>query len=321
MIKQGCIILISAAAMVNAAYAQQVTQNNKEEVFMKIHTQEDVQRRVVQTYYEKIRTGNFNAENDNDLFTPEVKVFFPKIGFAQGSVALDKISEQVRQFFNSRSSFEPDHRNFIVTGNTVVVEELYTGAIDRGDVQANTGGLDGKFCMVFEFVGNRIDRVYGTVDRIFEANARVQGLGLNPDQPTDPKEITEQQTRTVVTDFFDIQSGKKQGVVTELFADVVDFDLAGNAVKFPWVGKRGTKVEVVDYFHVLHQNIKSLKFDVEFIAIHGENAVAVGQLSSVILKYNKVFNAQFVNIFKVRDGKIVKYHFMEDSYRLNEEMK
>lgn len=134
-------------------------------------------------------------------------------------------------------------------------------------------------------------------------------------------EYSELFTKAVIDEFFQIQLGKKQGNLADLFADSVDFDLPGNEEKFPWVGKRNTKKEVEDFFKVLYQNIKSEKFEVEFIAINGENAVAVGQLSSVILKYNKVFSTQFVNIFKVRNGKIVKYHFMEDSFRLNEEMK
>ncbi|WP_292010691.1 nuclear transport factor 2 family protein [Chryseobacterium sp.] len=132
--------------------------------------------------------------------------------------------------------------------------------------------------------------------------------------------ILDQQTREIIEEFYSVQSGKKRGNLTELFAEVVDFDLPGNMEKFPWTGKRNTKKEVEDFFKILYENVKSEKFDVEFISVNGENAVAVGQLSSVILKYNKVFNTQFAAIFKVRNGKIVKYHFMEDNYRLNEEM-
>ncbi|OYD40668.1 hypothetical protein [Sphingobacterium cellulitidis] len=31
---------------------------------------------------------------------------------------------------------------------------------------------------------------------------------------------------------------KKQGILADLFADLVDFDLAGNEEKFPWMGVR-----------------------------------------------------------------------------------
>lgn len=47
----------------------------------------------------------------------------------------------------------------------------------------------------------------------------------------------------------------------------------------------------------------------------------VDSLVSKILPYNKSFSTTFVVILKVVDEKIVKYHFLEDSYKLNEEMR
>jgi len=128
-------------------------------------------------------------------------------------------------------------------------------------------------------------------------------------------------TRMVVEDFYNIQFGRKKGNITDLFADEIDWDLPGNKEKFPWTGKRQTKKEIEEFFQILYHNIESVKFDIDFISVNGENATVVGNLSSKILKYDKVFDTEFVVIFKVIDGKIVKYHFLEDSYKLNKEMK
>lgn len=307
--------------MANGAYAQQFTKNRKE-VIMVNNPQQEVQRLVALSYYEKINSGNFNDGSYYNLFTEDVKVFYPKFGFAEGKAGIKKFGEQVRKLFNNLT-FELDKFNFIVTDNIVVVEGVEKGAIYTGSTFPDNDVSFGKFCTVFEFEGNRIKRMYCYVDPD-HAGMDTEVVTLLKDiqnpKETEQKSI-EIQTQKIVEEFYEIQSGKKQRSMAELFADKVDFDLPGNKEKFPWTGKRSTKKEVEDYFKVLYQNIKSEKFDVEFIAINGENAVAVGQLSSVILKYDKVFNAQFVNIFKIRNGKIVKYHFLEDSYRLNEEMK
>jgi ketosteroid isomerase-like protein len=290
---------------------------------MTSNSQQEVQRLVAQSYYEKINSGNFNDDSYYDLFTEDVKVFYPKFGFAEGKDGVKKFGQQVRKLFNNLT-FELDKFNFIVADNTVVVEGVEKGAIHTGAVFPDNEVSYGKFCTVFEFEDNHIKRMYCYVDPD-HAGVDKEVVALLKNDIQNLKEIEhkdiEIQTQKVVEEFYKILSGKKEGSLAELFAEAVDFDLPGNKEKFPWAGKRSTKKEVEDYFKVLYQNIKSEKFDVEFIAINGENAVAVGQLSSVILKYNKVFNAQFTNIFKIRDGKIVKYHFMEDSYRLNEEMK
>jgi len=286
------------------------------------NTLQEQQLKVAKSYYEIINSGNFDNDQYYDLFTEDVKLFYPKFGFAEGKAGIKQFGEQVRNLFKSLT-FELDKFNFIVTDNTVVVEGVEKGEVYTGLAFPDNKVSYGKFCTVFEFEGNRIKRMYCYVDPDHAAeDERVLALLKKHSQNgevIDQNEI-EAQTKKVVDEFYDIQSGRKQGSLVELFADTVDFDLPGNEQKFPWVGKRHTNKEVEDFFKVLFQNIRSEKFTVEYIAIQGEHAVAVGQLSSVILKYNKTFNTQFVNILKVRDGKIVKYHFMEDSYRLNEEM-
>ncbi|WP_052472666.1 nuclear transport factor 2 family protein [Myroides profundi] len=313
-------IIIASMTLLSVSSLQAQMFNQKD---VMIHnTLQEQQLKVAKSYYEKINSGNFDNDQYYDLFTEDVKLFYPKFGFAEGKAGIKRFGEQVRNLFKSLT-FELDKFNFIVTDNTVVVEGVEKGEVYTGLTFPDNKVSYGKFCTVFEFEGNRIKRMYCYVDPDHAAeDERILALLKKHNQNgevIDQNEI-EAQTKKVVDEFYDIQSGRKQGSLVELFADTVDFDLPGNEQKFPWVGKRHTNKEVEDFFKVLFQNIRSEKFTVEYIAIQGEHAVAVGQLSSVILKYNKTFNTQFVNILKVRDGKIVKYHFMEDSYRLNEEM-
>lgn len=127
-------------------------------------------------------------------------------------------------------------------------------------------------------------------------------------------------TREVVTKLLEIQSGKSAGKIEDLFADKVDWDMPGNESKFPWVGKRHTKQEVAAFFAEFRTHIEPVNLELEFCAFEGEHAVAVGHLTSKILKYDKLFSTAFTITFKVQEGKIVKYHFLEDSYKLSETM-
>ncbi|TKC05823.1 nuclear transport factor 2 family protein [Pedobacter frigoris] len=316
-------ILIASLAFLSVgnAFAQQkqIGNDNKETTMVMINEIQNKQRANAELYFRKVDAGEFDGGYYN-LFTEDVELYFPKFGFSKGK-------EGIKQFGVAMSGFlqglthDIENFNYIVSNNTVVVEGTEKGITIDGKPWPDNVTTFGKFCNVFEFEGDLIKRVHIYVDPDVTSEDVVRMARLNQDHKEKDVNLIERDTRTVVEEFYEIQSGKKEGGLAELFADKVDFDLAGNEEKFPWVGKRHTKKEVEDYFKVLYQNIKSEKFDVEFISINGEDAVAVGQLSSVILKYDKVFNAQFVNIFKVRNGKIIKYHFMEDSYRLNEEMK
>jgi len=317
MRKQLTTILTCTLIMANGANAQQLT-SNKKEVIM-INTQQEKQKRNVDTYFKKVDAGEFDSEYYG-LFTEDVELYFPKFGFGKGIEGMKQFAVAMSGFLQGLTH-DIENFNYITSNDMLVVEGTEKGiSIDGKEWPDNTTAF-GKFCNVFEFEGELIKRLHIYVDPDVTSEDAVRMARLNLEQNKSINKSADEVTKAVIDEFFQIQFGKKEGNLMDLFADSVDFDLPGNEEKFPWVGKRNTKKEVEDYFKLLYQNIKSEKFEVEYIAINGENAVAVGQLSSVILKYNKLFNTQFVNIIKVRNGKIVKFHFMEDSFRLNEEMK
>lgn len=212
-----------------------------------------------------------------------------------------------------------DNFNYIVSENFVVVEGTEKGVTQSDKEWPDHKIAFGKFCSIFEFDKDLIKRmhIYVDPDLTSEDIDRIVILNRNF-QKKDSISLPE--TKTVVQAFYDIQFGRKKGDITELFAENVDWDLPGNKEKFPWTGKRQTKNEIAEFFQQLYENVESKKFEIDFISVNAEHATAVGSLSSKILKYDKVFDTDFVAIFKVVNGKIVKYHFLEDSYKLNEEM-
>lgn len=271
----------------------------------------------VKTYFKKVDDGQFDEEYFN-LYTDNVELYYPKFGFEKGKEGIRNFGKTIGCHLQDLTH-DIDGFNYIISDNTIVVEGTEKGITRSGKKWPDNRISLGKFCNVFEFEGEFIKRVHIYVDPDFTSED-IERVRIFNNPFRDTQKMTAPSTKEVLEELYAIQSGKKEGNILDLFAENVDWDLPGNKEKFPWTGKRQTKKEIEDFFKELYSNIKSEKFDIDFIAINGENATVTGHLSSKILAYNKVFSTEFVVIFKVIDGKIVKYHFLEDSYKLNEEM-
>lgn len=274
-------------------------------------------KKKVQTYFEKVDSGKFDIEYYN-FFTEDTELYFPKFGFSQGKEGIRQFGETMAGFLKN-ISHDIETFNYIVSENFVVVEGTEKGTLQSGKEWPDHTIAFGKFCSVFEFEKDLIKRMYIYVDPDVASEDIDRILLLNKEAKKNHL-LFANQTEMIIKMFYDIQFGKKEGNIAELFADTVDWDLPGNKEKFPWTGKRHTKNEVAAFFQELSKNVESKKFEIDFISVNGQNATAAGRLSSKILKYDKIFDTEFVVIFKVINGKIVKYHFLEDSYKLNEEM-
>ncbi|MCD9616987.1 nuclear transport factor 2 family protein [Chryseobacterium gleum] len=276
-----------------------------------------LRKNKVITYFKKVDEGQFDEEYFN-LYTDDVEMYYPKFGFEKGKNGIMNFGKVMGAHLQSLSH-DIDNFKYVISDHSIVVEGTERGITRSGKEWPDYKTSHGKFCNVFEFEDEFIKRIHVYVDPDFTSeDADRVNIFKNP--LPDINNESQKATKQVVDEFFALQSGKKEGNIIDLFSDYVDWDLPGNKQKFPWTGKRQTKKEIEEFFKELYSNVKPEKFEIDFIAVNGENATATGHLSSKILAYNKVFSTEFVVIFKVVHGKIVKYHFIEDSYQLNEEM-
>lgn len=283
---------------------------------MEKKTLNEIRKNKIETYFKKIDSGIFDDEYF-DLYTEDVEMYYPKFGFEKGKQGIKNFGTVIGKHLEKLTH---DIQNFRYTfsDTVIVVEGNEKGVTRSGKEWPDNHTSFGKFCNVFEFDGELIKRVHIYVDPDFTSEDTERLAIFRNDSG---KQNSVPSTRDVVEEFYDLQFGRKEGNIVDLFADYVDWDLPGNKDKFPWTGKRETREEIELFFQELYNNIQSESFTIDFISVEGENAAVAGQLSSRILKYDKVFSTEFVVIFKVINGKIVKYHFLEDSYKLNEEMK
>ncbi|WP_394821792.1 nuclear transport factor 2 family protein [Pendulispora albinea] len=123
-------------------------------------------------------------------------------------------------------------------------------------------------------------------------------------------------TRKVVLAFYEGLMARDIEPMAMLFAEEVDWYIPGHRELAPWTGRRRGRADVVPFWRLLLSNIESVRFDLHGIFADGELAVATGEFASRMLKVDKIYESPFSAHFTVRNGQIVRYRFLEDSYGL-----
>lgn len=127
---------------------------------------------------------------------------------------------------------------------------------------------------------------------------------------------TTEETRAIVEQFYKRRSLNDIDGVIDLIADDIKWEIPGDKDLAPWLGNRSSKEEIREFFSLQKQHLESLIFDTNQLVVEGENAVAIGYLSSRMLKTDKVFNSHFMTHFIVKNKQITHYFFSEDSLEL-----
>ena len=116
--------------------------------------------KLILQYFEKVDRGD---ESYLDLFTDDVKFFFPKFGTSEGVESIASFASKMGTYLKS-IKHDIDSFNFIIEGNTVVVEGVERGTMADGTPWPDGKISQGRFCSVFEFTDELISRMYIYVD-------------------------------------------------------------------------------------------------------------------------------------------------------------
>ncbi|MBB2910808.1 hypothetical protein FHS43_002071 [Streptosporangium becharense] len=125
-----------------------------------------------------------------------------------------------------------------------------------------------------------------------------------------------QTTREIVDAFFArFGEGDLPGLL-DLFADRVDFSVAG-APNVPWTGARSTKDEIAEFFTLLGKELTPAEeFSVDATVVDGGHAVVTGRSRFGVVSTGKTFTNPFALHFTVADAKITGYRMYEDSHAI-----
>ncbi len=123
-------------------------------------------------------------------------------------------------------------------------------------------------------------------------------------------------TKDIIEAFFArFGAGDADGVL-ELFADEVDFNVAG-AYFVPWTGPRTDKAGVGEFLAAAAA-VEPQEFAVERILADGGVGVALGHFTHKVVATGRTFSSRFALHVTVDGGLITRYHMFEDSYAIAE---
>lgn len=128
----------------------------------------------------------------------------------------------------------------------------------------------------------------------------------------------QQATHATLDSFFQaFGSGDLPGLL-ELFAESVDFRVAGSP-SVPWTGTRSTREEISEFFEIFPKVLTAPEsFAITARIVDGQEAVVTADCVFGVLATGKKFSNSYALHFSVVDGRITRYHMYEDSYAIAE---
>jgi uncharacterized protein len=127
-------------------------------------------------------------------------------------------------------------------------------------------------------------------------------------------------TRQIVDRFFDRLAAGDSDSMAALCADDADWYIPGNEQVAPWVGRRSGRAEFAAVYATLFAAIEPVWAEIQHTFVDDEHAVVTGAFASRMRATGKVLESPFSAYFVVRDGLIVHYRLLEDSFGLVESL-
>ncbi|MCX8563028.1 nuclear transport factor 2 family protein [Mycolicibacterium mucogenicum] len=119
----------------------------------------------------------------------------------------------------------------------------------------------------------------------------------------------------VVRHYFDTFFSKDLDKTLQCLTDDVIWQVQG-APDIPTVGTRRGKQEVREWLELFPRHFKPLAFAIHQIFENADAVVVTGHFSHQIIDTTDEFSSDFAALCTVRDGKLARYNFLEDSFGL-----
>ncbi|AOF88822.1 nuclear transport factor 2 family protein [Sinorhizobium sp. RAC02] len=129
-----------------------------------------------------------------------------------------------------------------------------------------------------------------------------------------PREVAELYLARVGAFWGAPDASERCEAIADLFADDVDWHVAGDPALVPWAGRRRTRESVRAFFPALAQGVEPRRYQVKRILADDTMAVIVGELMSAIRSTGKLVESPFAIELTVLEGRITRYQLHEDSY-------
>ncbi len=103
--------------------------------------------------------------------------------------------------------------------------------------------------------------------------------------------------------------------VLDLLTDDVEWTLQGPSV-IPWAGTRRGREGVAEFFSLLGETLEFEQFEPREFVAQGDTVVVLGYERSPVKATGCTFETEWAHVYTLRDGRIAKGRFFEDTAAL-----
>ncbi|KAF1070508.1 MAG: hypothetical protein GAK45_00759 [Pseudomonas citronellolis] len=111
-----------------------------------------------------------------------------------------------------------------------------------------------------------------------------------------------------------IGEGASPEQIAELFSEDIDWYIAGDLARVPWIGRKKGRAGVAEFYQQIREQVTSERFEVSAILGDDQRAVALGSLASRVNATGKLIETEFAFDIRTEGELIVRCHMLEDSH-------
>ncbi|MDD0837285.1 nuclear transport factor 2 family protein [Curvibacter sp. HBC61] len=136
--------------------------------------------------------------------------------------------------------------------------------------------------------------------------------------PPEPLTASEA-TRRAVRQYFELVKARRPGAeLAALFSPTLLWDIPRNSLAIPWSGPVHNREQVADFIDQHRLRAQPKRFALHQILCEGRQAIATGELETVIKATGVLMRVDFAFHFTVEDGLITQLKIYESTYPLDE---
>ena len=130
--------------------------------------------------------------------------------------------------------------------------------------------------------------------------------------------MSEAQNTKVVQDSYAAFLRRDIPALLELMSDDIQWEpVIGAGRHVPFAGQRAGKSQVAEFFRLVSETEDFEQFEPREFVAQGDKVVTLGHYRAVTKSTGKRFESDFVMVFTLRDGKVIKFQEFTDSAGIN----
>lgn len=125
--------------------------------------------------------------------------------------------------------------------------------------------------------------------------------------------MNEQENIQIVQDLYSSLGRGDIATLLGLLAEDVDWHFVGNPADVPFAGRRKGRAEMTAFFDIVMQNCEVYEFGPHEVMSFANRVLSLGHERVGVKSTGHIFETDWVHLFTIRDGKIVRLQEFYDT--------